>query len=425
MAILMSKSKLSREITTLNLVAYYFSTVVGAGIFIVPILAARIAGPASIASWLIALLLAYPFAMIFAHISQRYQVSGTIQKFIEDSTTLKFGRSMALFLVFSAMVGNFLLGYTSAGYICELFSISVQPYIYLVALAVMGLSCLFNMANIGLSSNLQTLCVFLLIGIVSIVVVGSVPSFNIQNLDPFIPNGYSSILAASVLCFYSVTGWENVVAMAEEVKDPSKTYRRAIRIALTLIALFYLALVVTVILVMTPDQIDERVTIMSALLSQSFGTSAGTVGACIAIFLLFLGSNAWVMGTSRLIYALSKDHVLPSIFGRINNSTHIPIGGIAAQFIVYALLGSLMFISNLEDDALAEIASLNYLLLYTTIFFCGFKSFTTIKLKALSGLALIATCTFLIHSTSENLQISLIIALICLIYVYIARSRSR
>ena len=102
----MSSSKLSREITTLNLVAYYFSTVVGAGIFIVPVLAARIAGPASIASWIIAILLAYPFAMIFAHISQRYQVSGTIQKFIEDTTSIKFGKSMALFLVASPSINN-------------------------------------------------------------------------------------------------------------------------------------------------------------------------------------------------------------------------------------------------------------------------------------------------------------------------------
>ncbi len=417
----MSKGKLSREITTLNLVAYYFSTVVGAGIFIVPVLAARIAGPASIASWLIAILLAYPFAIIFAHISQRYQVSGTIQKFIEDSTTIKFGKSMALFLVASAAVGNFLLGYTSAGYICELFSISPQPYIYAIAFLVMCVSCAFNLANIGLSSNLQTLCVFLLIGIVSTVVISSVPHFEIQNLDPFIPNGYRSILAASVLCFYSVTGWENVVAMAEEVKDPAKTYKKAIKIALTLIALFYISLVVTVILVMTPDQIDSNVTIMSALLNQSFGKGAGNIGACIAIFLLFLGSNAWVMGTSRLIFALSRDRVLPSVFAQVNKKTHIPTGGIAAQLIVYALLASLMFISNLEDDSLAEIASLNYLLLYTTIFFCGFKSFSTVKLKTLAGLALIATCTFLIHSTSANLQVSFVIALTCLIYVYIMK----
>jgi amino acid efflux transporter len=419
----MSSSKLSREITTLNLVAYYFSTVVGAGIFIVPVLAARIAGPASIASWIIAILLAYPFAMIFAHISQRYQVSGTIQRFVEDTTSIKFGKSMALFLVFSAMVGNFLLGYTSAGYICELLDVQNSNVIYLIAFMVMCASCLFNMANIGLSSNVQTFCVFVLISVVSAAVISSVPNFEVSHLEPFMPNGYSSILAASVLCFYSVTGWENVVAMAEEVKDPVKTYKKAIKIALTLIAFFYLSLVVTMILVMTSDQIDEKVTIMSALLSLSLGKNAGVVGAFIAIFLLFLGSNAWVMGTSRLIFALSRDHVLPNIFSSVNKKTHIPTGGILAQLIVYAILALLMFKSGLEDDSLAEVASLNYLLLYTVIFFCGLKSFTTYKLKSLATLALVATCTFLIHSTSENLQISVVIAIICFLYVYMDKRR--
>ncbi len=414
-------TKLSRELTTLNLVAYYFSTVVGAGIFIVPVLAARIAGPASIASWLIALLLAYPFAIIFSHISQRYQVSGTIQRFLEDSTSKKFGLSMAMFLIFSAMVGNFLLGFTSAGYIYDLLGLENKNSVYLIAFSVMGVSCLFNLANIGLSSKLQTLGVFILIFVIMAVVISSVPNFNVEHLDPFIPNGHSSILAASVLCFYSVTGWENVVAMAEEVKDPAKTYKKAIRLALILIAFFYLALVITMILVMTSDQIDAKVTILSALLEISLGKSAGITGSLVAIFLLFLGSNAWVMGTSRLIYALANEKAIPKTFAAINKKTHIPVGGIAAQLAFYLILSCLMFFSGLEDNALAEVASLNYLLLYTVIFFCGLKSFSTLKLKSLSTLALAATCTFLVHSTSDNLQISLVIIVICFLYVFMNR----
>ena len=80
----MSQNHLTRKLGVLQLVVFYFTTVVGVGIFIVPLVAARIAGPASILSWLLAISLAYPFAIIFAHISQKYQVSGSIQRFIED-----------------------------------------------------------------------------------------------------------------------------------------------------------------------------------------------------------------------------------------------------------------------------------------------------------------------------------------------------
>jgi amino acid efflux transporter len=419
----MSNVKLSREITLVNLVAYYFSTVVGAGIFVVPVLAARIAGPASILSWIIAILLAYPFAMIFAHISQRYKVSGTIQKFVEDATSIRFGESIALFLITSAMVGNFLLGYTSAGYVGDLLGISVENYRCLLAFVIISISCLFNLANIGLSSAIQTFCVFLLIGIVCVVVGTSVPSFNVEHMEPFTPFGYQSILAASVLCFYSVTGWENVVSMAEEVKDPSKTYKRAIKVALVLITFFYLSLVFSMILVMTPEQINDKVTIMSALLKISVGHEAGVLGSLIAIFLLFLGSNAWVMGTSRLIFALANNNVISKIFSKVNKSTHIPVGGILAQTLFYALLGLIMYLSGLQDESLAEVASLNYLLLYTIVFFCGLKSFTTLRLKSLAAFALVATTTFLIHSTNAHLQISVVLALICFLYVYIIRKK--
>jgi amino acid efflux transporter len=416
---------LKREIGAISLIAYYFSTIVGVGIFVVPVFAARVAGPASILSWLMVLLIAFPFAYIFAHISQKYQVSGSIQKFIEQAAGFKFGKSMALFLICTALFGNCLLGFTGAGYVVELFDIKGSNQLYIIGFGLLVISALFNLLQIGVSSRIQTLSLIVLVLFVEFIVFTSVPNFNFENLEPFMPNGWNSIFVAAVICFYSVVGWENVDAIAEEVKNPVSSYKHAIKYSLILIALFYLSIVATVILVMTPEQIANKNAIMSVLLNVNFGAHFGKAGAIISIFLLFLGMNVWILGTSRLIFALSRDKILPECLSIVSKKNNIPVMAVLSQLVVYALIAITMTALEAKDDIIVEIASLNYLLLYSVIFFCGAKLFSTKRLKLLSSVALIVSMIFLLQSSNSNIAVSIVIAIFCFIYVYFFKHRHK
>ena len=75
---------LRRVITLRHAVAIYVSSLLGSGIFVIPGLAARIAGPASIVSWLLLSLASYPFAYTFAKLSARRPESGGIYAFARD-----------------------------------------------------------------------------------------------------------------------------------------------------------------------------------------------------------------------------------------------------------------------------------------------------------------------------------------------------
>src|SRR5258706_7877552 len=189
-----NSAHLNRELDLTALVVYYFSTIVGVGIFIVPLFAAKLAGPAALISWVIALLCAYPFAMIFAHLSQRYQVSGSIQKFLEDAWGKKFGRSMALFLVVSALFGNALLVFSAAHYFNEF--AGTNHNIYILGFAFLIIPVMFNLLKIGLSSKIQTLSLITLVVLVEVVVISSIPNYNIENLTQFAPNGLAAIIPA-------------------------------------------------------------------------------------------------------------------------------------------------------------------------------------------------------------------------------------
>ena len=62
---------LHRVLTLRHAVAIYVSSLLGSGIFVIPGLAARIAGPASIISWILLSLASSPFAYTFAELSAR------------------------------------------------------------------------------------------------------------------------------------------------------------------------------------------------------------------------------------------------------------------------------------------------------------------------------------------------------------------
>jgi len=353
--------------------------------------------------------------MIFAHISQRYQVSGSIQKFLEDAWGNKFGKSMALFLVVSALFGNALLGFAAAQY-CNEF-LNSEYNIYWIGLAFLIVPVLFNLLKVGLSSKIQTFSLISLVVLVEAVVVSSVPEFNSNNLEPFFPNGWGAIIPAVAICFYSITGWENVDALAEEVKDPVKTYRKAAKIAVGLIALFYMSIALTVVLVMDYEALGDVNTILTAILNVTLGATASKLGGAMAIVLLVLGANAWVFGTSRIIYALARDGILPKSLTKIS-SNKVPYYAVMAQLIPYFLIAASFVFADMHQDTVVEITSLNYLLLYTIIFFSGIKIFTTHRLKGLSAAAMLITAYLLLQGAYHVIGISVLLLLVCFSYVY-------
>src|SRR6266498_5934512 len=83
---------LRRVITLRHAVAIYVSSLLGSGIFVIPGLAARIAGPASIVSWMLLSLASYPFAYTFAKLSARKPESGGIYAFAREASGLARAR---------------------------------------------------------------------------------------------------------------------------------------------------------------------------------------------------------------------------------------------------------------------------------------------------------------------------------------------
>ena len=99
-----SSPALHRVITLRQAVAIYVSSLLGSGIFVIPGLAARIAGPASIISWILLSLASYPFAYTFAKLSARKPEAGGIYGFAKEGIGPNAGAATAwLFLAWAVL----------------------------------------------------------------------------------------------------------------------------------------------------------------------------------------------------------------------------------------------------------------------------------------------------------------------------------
>jgi amino acid transporter len=211
--------------------------------------------------------------------------------------------------------------------------------------------------------------------------------------------------------------------MAEEVKSPSKSYRKAVQIAIGVISVFYLSIGLTVVAIMDHATISSTKTVLTAILSISMGPVASKVGGVIAMTLLILAANAWIFGTSRIIFSLARDGLLSKGLAKLSGQG-VPYMAVISQMVIYSIIAMTLVVLSVSEDAVVEVTSLNYLLLYIVIFFSGVKSFRSQSYKMLSGAAMLVVLVLLLQSSVDKVGLCILMLLACMFYTYFGKRRA-
>jgi len=388
------QTNLQRRIGLVELIAYYVSSIIGVGILVIPGIAMEISGPASLLSWIFLLLVSYPYALFFSRMSIHSPDSAGIAAFVEKRFGQQIGKTVAVLMALTMIIGNPVMGIATARYLQNLFGFADGWPLLTVGFGMMVVSILFNLVGLKLGAKIQTGILFLLaIGL--LVVVGlAAPHAKSDNFTPFLPNGWWAVGVSTVVCFFSFLGWENVSTIAEEVKNPERTFKRAILWSIGIIGVLYLAVAIAVVAVRSPGGDSGNITVLTGLLQAFSGEKASRIGDVVAILLLILSTNAWVLGASRLIYALGRDGVLPKKLARVSRSG-VPIAALLALAGAYGAVTLFLMVSNSTETELIQFANSNFLIIYLFAFFSGLKVFKERDIRIATWVSLIVTLGFL------------------------------
>ena len=325
---------LRRVITVRHAVAIYVSSVLGAGILVIPGLAARTAGPASLIAWAFLSMASYPFAFTFSRLSVRKPESGGIYSFAREA----FGRGISsmtawLFVVW-VVLGAPAITLAAGTYLAYAFPISGAE-VFLVAAAILGLAYGINLVGIRFSGRVQVAMVATMVAILALGVAASSPSVKASGFSPVFPDGYVAVGVASALIVWSFLGYENVSNIAEEFKDPKKDFGKSVTISVLLISALYMAVAITVV-GSGSYTAGSGVTPFAVMMSSVFGSYGGDVVSILAVVIIFSTVNAYTSGMGRVVYAAATDGNLPRILAKIDPKSGVP------RRALLALLGMVM-----------------------------------------------------------------------------------
>jgi APA family basic amino acid/polyamine antiporter len=344
-----SGASLRRSVSLPWLVLYGLGTTIGAGIYALTGVVAGLAGMHAPISFLLATALASFTALSFAELGSRFPRAAGEAVYVREGFGLSWlATGVGLLAVLAGVVSAATVIVAFVGYFPES---TVLPRAAALLAAVMLLG---GLAAWGVQQSLVVAGLLTIVevgGLLLLVAFGfehiaSVPA-RIGEIVPSSLADWRGASVATVLCFYAFLGFEDIVNVAEEVRDVRKTLPRAILLTLVGTSLLY-ALVSTVsVLAVPPDELAAASAPLT-LVFERCGGAPGVMGV-IAIVALLNGALIQVIKASRILYGLARDGSLPAVLGRVSERTRTPLQATLLASVVVAALALTFPLAKLAE----------------------------------------------------------------------------
>ncbi len=343
---------------------YGLGTTIGAGIYVlVGKVAADAQSHAPLAFLLASLLVAFS-AFSFAELSARFPRSAGEAIYVHEG----FGRrrlalATGLLVVLAGLVSCATISRGFVGYLQAF--VQLDPQLALVLL-ILGLGAL---AAWGIAESVSFAAFLTLIEIAGLVFViwsgreslATLPARWQELVPPAEAAAWLGIFSGSVVAFYAFIGFEDMVNVAEEVKDVSRTLPLAIITTLGVTTAIYLALgLVAVLTVPTAELAASDAPI--ALIIERSGAGDGRWISVIAILAVLNGALIQIIMASRVLYGLASRGWLPARLASVHPGRKTPV--LATSTATLVVLG---FALALPLETLARVTSLVTLVIFALV----------------------------------------------------------
>ncbi|HEX5858602.1 MAG TPA: APC family permease [Microbacterium sp.] len=338
---------LKRAIGTPLLFAFIVGDTLGAGIYtLVGSMSSDVGG----VIWLpllLALVVALLTAGTYAELITKYPHAGGAARYAERA----FGIPYLSFLVGFLMMAS---GITTAAALANAFAgdylaalVDVPPaptaVIFIILLTLINLRGVRESLTANLVASVIEVTGLVIVIVLAAIVLGS------GNGDPgrlleFAPDvpPLQGAFAASIIAFFSFLGFEAAANMAEEVRNPSKAYPRALFGALATAAVVYLLIALGAVIVVPPEELAESTAPLLDVVASSGIAVPQWLFGLIALVAIANGALLFMVMASRVGYGLAEANLLPSAFARVLPNRRTPwvsIVVVAAVTIGLTLIG--------------------------------------------------------------------------------------
>ena len=346
-----TKPALKRELGLFEVTMYGMGVIIGAGIYALIGKAAGLAGNSVWMSFLIGAFLAAFTGLSYAELVSMFPKAGGEYVYAEHAFGKRFAFLVGWLVVFGGIAAAATVSLGFAGYLSAL----LKTPIVLAAIALIVLLSLLNVWGVKKSAIINEIGTFVEIGGLIIIAVLGFKYIGNVNYFEMAPMGFPGILSATALIFFAFLGFEDIVRLAEETKNPKKIAPLALILAIGISAVLYVLIAVTAVSVVGWQAIAQSSAPLALVAEKAFGAKAFAVLAVIGLFATLTTVLVTLVASSRILYGMSKDGGVPKIFGAVSRKYFTPwvavlfVGVIAALF---AMFEKIELVAAMTDFAL-------------------------------------------------------------------------
>lgn len=366
-----AKSELVKTLNIFDLIVIGIGAVVGTGIFTIVGIAAQGgpegvgAGPALILSMIIAAVACVFAALCYSEFASMIPVAGSAYTYTYATMGEFMAWMVGWILMLEYAIGNITVASAWTGYLFQLLkgfsnvlpAWIVSPPIWLIndyrtatiicqregldpnvviphifgipvainipAIFIVFLLTLMLIKGIKESTKLASIMVGLNLTIITAFIIFGSFYIKPENWTPFAPNGFEGVFMGAFLIFFAYIGFDAISTTAEETKNPQRDIPIGILGTLVICTVLYILVSLVLTGMVHYNQIDFQAPIAHAMRLVGQDRLAGfiSVGALAGLTSVLL---VYQLGTTRILYAMTRDGFLPKSMNKIHKKFHTP-----------------------------------------------------------------------------------------------------
>lgn len=426
-------AELKRVIGISGLAVSVVNFTIGAGIFVLPALVGIKLGSYSLLAYMFCAIMLASIMLCYAEIGSRITTTGGSYAYVEQVFGPLAGFIVnGLFFFGWGVLGSAALMNILVDSLGSLFPVFNMPWIRgIMIFFILGGFAFINFIGVRQSINFVKLITLIkLIPLLFIILLGFGP-IQMDHLSFHQVPSLKDFGEAILILFFAYAGFETSLSLSGEFKNPERTIPRGLLYGGVVILIIYLLLQTIVQGVLGEQLALYKEAPLAAVADSILGSAGASILLLAAAISCFGSVSGDVMATPRVLYAASKDHLLPEFLSKLHpkfGTPHSAVISYAALIFVFSVSGGF--------KQLAVMASCAILLIYAAVVLAMIKYKRNVPLTSdqvfkLPGgysipiIALLCIFWLLAHLSMNEFFITFVFILFLIAFYYVKVSMGK
>jgi APA family basic amino acid/polyamine antiporter len=362
------KVSLKRDLGLVEVTLSGIGIILGAGIYALIGEGAALAGNTLWLSFAISATIAIFTGLSYAELSGMFPRAGAEYEYVKVAFGARMAFVIGWLVILAGIIAASAVAIGFAGYASAIAGTGpalagLDHYLFAAGL-VTGLSLLL-IRGIKISALLASLFTLVEVGgLLLIILIGFPFVGRVDYLE--MPLGFPGVLAGAALVFFAYIGFEDVVKLAEETREPGRNIPLGLLIAIAVSTTLYILTSVSAVSIAGYEALVASEAPFATVLGVALGGGGSLLISAIALFATANTVLLLLLATSRICYGMAASGRLPAVLGSVHPAYGTPVRAtlvVGAWAALFTLAGNIGFVAELTNFALF----LTFIVIHATV----------------------------------------------------------